>query len=256
MLWKTSIMFNLNNKASRNVLVSCDHGLMIVNRFDYNDENVGQSRFLLDHGNASTVEAEITYQELLNVESPIIFDVGANIGTYTTWLAKTFHTGKVYAFEPQRLVFQMLCGNMAINNIENVHVHNVALGKEEREIHVNEPNYMYPADFGRFSIVRINDMQINNDKSLLIDCTTIDKFMQKHDIPKLDFIKIDAEGMDLDVVDGAHETILKYNPAILIEHTDGIHYSNYDEIVSRMSEYSFYDMIQHGNNLLFKKNQQ
>ena len=48
---------NLGDKVHRNVLLSCDHGLMIVNRFDCNQEQVGHGQWLLDHGNTSTIEA-------------------------------------------------------------------------------------------------------------------------------------------------------------------------------------------------------
>ena len=63
-------------------------------------------------------------------EPKSILDIGANIGTFTTWLSKAFPNGKIYSFEPQRAVFQMLSGNVAINNLYNVYTHNIALGEE------------------------------------------------------------------------------------------------------------------------------
>ena len=50
-------MFQINDKKHRNVLVSCDHGLMCINRFDSNIYGVGHGQAILDHGNISTVEA-------------------------------------------------------------------------------------------------------------------------------------------------------------------------------------------------------
>ena len=84
-------IFNIGDKVSRNVLVSTDHGLMIVNRFDSNHECVGHSQWLLDHGNCNTLEVNDCYQAIKDVTNPIVFDVGANIGTISIWLSKILH---------------------------------------------------------------------------------------------------------------------------------------------------------------------
>ena len=211
-------MFNISDKIRRNVLVSSDLGPMIVNRFDYNKNKVGQGQSLLDHGNICTVEASICINVLKNKKNPVIFDVGSNIGAFTIWLAKYFNEGKVYSFEPQRLIFQMLCGNIAINNIFNVYAYNLAFGKDNCRIEILEPNYNIPNDFGTFSLVN----NTINDKSekIIIDLYTIDNFVTENKIEKVDLIKIDAEGMDLQVLNGAIETIKNSKPVIFVEFFD------------------------------------
>ena len=84
------MIFNIGDKPRRNVLVSTDHGLMIVNRFDCNHEQVGHGQWLLDHGNVSTIEASYCYGAIQDIQNPVIFDIGANIGTITTWMANSF----------------------------------------------------------------------------------------------------------------------------------------------------------------------
>ena len=112
--------FDIDDKVRRNVLVQTDHGIMIVNRFDCNQEKVGQGQWLLDHGSVGSVEAWHCIRVLGHIANPVIIDIGANIGNFTTWMAKAYPQGRIYAIEPQRPVFQILTGNMAINNFYNI----------------------------------------------------------------------------------------------------------------------------------------
>ena len=209
------MVFNIGDKVHRNVLLSCDHGLMIVNRFDCNHEQVGHGQWLLDHGNTSTIEAYNCYQAIKDYSEPVIFDIGANIGTFTTWMAKAFPNGKIYAFEPQRQVFQMLCGNAAINNFYNVYAYNIGLGKENVKIGFQEPNYFEKADFGTFSLVEDIITQ-KTDNKIVVQINTLDWFLENYNIPKIHLLKIDVEGMDLDVLIGATNAIKKHLPVIFI----------------------------------------
>ena len=115
-------IFNINDFPRRNVLVTTDQGMMIVNRFDKNSQNDGHGQWLLDHGNCNTSEVNDLYQVIKYKNDPNIFDVGSNIGTISIWLAKIFNYGKIFSFEPQRQVFYQLCGNIAINNIYNIYL--------------------------------------------------------------------------------------------------------------------------------------
>jgi FkbM family methyltransferase len=225
----TISMFTLQDRPRRNVLVACDHGAMIVNRFDHDHNLVGQSQFLLDHGSTSTVEIHICATLLQNTPVPVIFDVGANIGTWTTWAARFWPHGTIHAFEPQHQVFQMLCGNCAINNLYNVHAHNVALGNQNTTITVNEPDYFIQQDFGRFSLLHDHRVK-DSGRSMMVQIETLDLIMEKFAVPKIDLIKIDAEGMDIMVLRGALETIKTHAPFIFMEHHD-THESYADQIV-------------------------
>lgn len=239
-------MFHINDKASRNILVSCDHGLMCVNRFDYNANRVGHGSALLDHGNVCTQEAHVCIDAIKHIEKPVIFDVGANIGAFTNWLARFFKSGTVHCFEPQRAVFQLLCANLAINNLHNVYTHNIALGEINSKIKILEPNYDIPADFGTFSLV--NNTIENKTTSLIIDMYTIDAFLDAYEITKLDLLKIDVEGMDLSVLRGAEKSIRKYKPVIFVEYFDN-NTNIRDDIEKFLSIYS-YDISIVGSNIL------
>lgn len=243
------MIFNIGDKIHRNVLLSCDHGLMIVNRFDCNHEQVGHGQWLLDHGNTSTIEAYNCYQSIKEFSEPVIFDIGANIGTFTTWMAKSFPKGKIYSFEPQRQVFQMLSGNAAINNLYNVYTYNIGLGKENIKIEFEEPNYFEKNDYGTFSLVENVITQTTNNK-IVVQINTLDWFVEYYNIPKIHLLKIDVEGMDLDVLMGATKTIKKHFPVIFIEHSDN-RKSIIEDIKKFLNQFEYkYETI--ANNLLCK----
>lgn len=216
-------MFNIGDKKIRNILVSCDHGSMIINRFDRGPNDVSVGSFLLDHGNNNTVEADVAFRALHNVDNPIVIDVGSNIGTFATWVAKYLanKNGKLYCFEPQREVFQMLCGNLAINNIFNVYAYEMALGNSDKFIEIDEVDYESLGSFAAFSMADIDMSEIYKSvatKKQRIKMTTIDKFVAEYQLEKVDYIKVDAEGLDLEVLDGAKNTIETYSPDLYVEY--------------------------------------
>lgn len=242
------MIFNtIGDKVNRNILLSCDHGLMIVNRFDCNHEKVGHGQWLLDHGNVSTIEAFNCYNSIKDISAPVVFDIGANIGTFTSWMAKAFPRGKVYSFEPQRAVFQMLSGNVAINNLYNVYTYNMGLGRENTKVEFEEPNYFQENDFGTFSLVGDIITDKTTDK-IVVQINTLDWFMEYYNIPKVHLLKIDVEGMDLDVLVGATKTLKKHFPTIFIEHFDN-RKSIIEDIKEFLDEFNYaYELI--GNNVL------
>lgn len=207
----------ISDKKSTNVLVSSDHGLMIVNRFDGDQNANGHGAWLLDHGNGCVPEAFRSFEILKERPNPVIFDVGANIGCFTTLLARVLPNSTIHAFEPQRHVFQMLSGNIAINNFYNVHTINCAVSNYNGTLDIEEPDPMQPCDFGTYSLVHQNTYTPSGRKRVC-DVITLDKYVEKHNIERVDFIKIDVEGMDIDVLEGARKIIEAHKPTLFVEH--------------------------------------
>jgi len=239
--------FNIGDKPRRNLLVSTDQGTMIVNRWDCNHEGVGHSQWLMDHGNVSTVEADTCIRALEGIPQPRIFDIGANIGTFTTWMASAFPGGRIHSFEPQRAVFQMLTGNVAINNLYNVYTYNMGLGAEDTYIEFNEPNYFKYCDFGTFTL-NTREFVERTENTVVVEVRTVDSFVATYRIDRVDLMKIDVEGMDLDVLRGAHNTIRKFLPKIFIEHNNNV-VSIKDQILEVLDPYGYTCEVV-GNNII------
>jgi FkbM family methyltransferase len=110
-----------------NHLTQTRYGTLIYNRFD---TFVGRSIELY----GEFAEREIGVLDQTVSAGMVVLDIGAQIGAQTLFLArKVGPAGRVLAFEPRRLIFQTLCGNMAINSVSNVHCWNAAVGAQAGE---------------------------------------------------------------------------------------------------------------------------
>src|SRR5208337_419004 len=108
-----------------NELRMCRSGPMIYNKHDI---YVGGS--LQKYGEFSVAEQQL-FASLVQ-PGMLVVEVGANIGAHTVSLSRSVgKEGEVHAFEPQRIVFQTLCANLALNQCTNVHARQVAVGAAE-----------------------------------------------------------------------------------------------------------------------------
>ena len=145
-------------------------------------------------------------------ESDIAFDVGANIGWYTTLLSRLVGPrGTVHAFEPLASTYQVLTGNCRLNTCLNVVLNNIALGDRDGSVTM----HYYPDEAcGNASMVRMSTASsIQSTCSL----TTLDAFVLKHHVSRCDFIKCDAEGAEMAFIKGACRTLSQFEPSMLIE---------------------------------------
>lgn len=177
---------------------------MLVNRFD---TFVGRSlRLYGEHGHH-----EINLLMKFVGPGDVMVDVGANIGTFAVPFARAVgETGLVHAFEPQRLVFQMLCANVAINNLINVVTHPSALGAEAGSIHVPPLPYGEELSIGQNNFASLS---LGGDVGELVPIVTIDSLP----LTACKLLKIDVEGMEHQVLLGARRTILSFRPIMYVE---------------------------------------
>jgi len=141
----------------------------------------------------------------------VILDIGANIGFHTLYFAELTGTnGKVIAFEPIPHNFAALENNISLNNFPQIVMINKALGNtnSQMNIHINE-QAQNPGAFNLFE---------DGVKNTIIECTKGDDYLQENNIKKVDFIKIDVEGFELEVLKGLAETIKLFNPIIIFEY--------------------------------------
>ena len=120
----------MTDEEQFNILKPCKYGTMLFNK---NDSYVGKSY----ENYGEWKEGEVVLFKQIIREGQIVLDVGANIGQNTLFFSQAVGiTGEVHAFEPQRLFFQTLCANVALNSIVNVYAHQAAVGAATGSIRV------------------------------------------------------------------------------------------------------------------------
>ena len=203
-----------------NVLVPTELGAFIVNR---NDLGVGWQ--LSEYGTYDRQEMEYlrVLLGLLRLRRPdlIVIDVGANIGMHSVvFSSQVGPGGRVFAFEAQRIVFNMLAGNMALNSISNVHCFHCAVSDEAGSIDIPSFDYGKPLNIGSIEFgpeqreaIGQNRLQDGAEPEQ-VGMVTLDGSGFGH----VDLIKIDVEGMELRVLRGARELITRCRPLLLVEH--------------------------------------
>ena len=199
-----------------NILVSSTYGTIILNRNDH-----GVADEVLDRGcqDAEVVKYfdALIKLKLVHKDQVTFYDVGAHIGSYSLALSKLNpHKIRVRAFEAQRPIFNMLCGNMAINGLINVYCHNNAVSDVDGDkIEIRLPDYDAICNFGSFEVImpaKTDNYDMIKSVTENIETVTIDHFFEC-----IDFIKMDIEGMEDRALRGAVRTITTHRPICYLE---------------------------------------
>lgn len=178
------------------------------------------------------------YYRLLKKDS-VVIDIGANIGYHSVHFGKIVGgNGKVFSFEPQKLIYDILSANILKNGLSNiVSQHNFGLSSKERMMYLsNIEDVSYDNGMINFGGVKL----IDDATSSQIRVKSLDEIFHGN----VDFIKVDIEGMESEVIQGADKTIKKSLPIIFIEIT-----KNHDELYSYFKEtgYITYKIKNYGN---------
>jgi FkbM family methyltransferase len=172
-------------------VVNSRHGRIIVSPLD---TYVGRS--FCEYGEFS--EGEVAIFDKIIQPGMVVADVGANFGAFTIFFAKK--AAKVYAIEPQRMVYNALCGTVALNALWNVVPVNAAVGATHGTIQVPELALDHENSWGGVEI---------GTGAYTVPLTPI--------TTACDFLKIDVEGMEREVLLGAAEMIAECKPVMYIE---------------------------------------
>lgn len=183
------------------------YGYILANK---NDEYIGRS--LLTHG--SWCDHEISYMRGILTYGDTVLELGSNMGSHTMPLAKIVgQAGRVYAVEPQRLPFQTVCANVAMNSLGNVYTLHAACGAEEGFLDIGE---LDPTQFQNFGGFRPKENAGNNRvRVITVDSLHLDACR---------LIKLDIEGMELEALKGSADTLNRLHPVLFFEaHGDAVH---------------------------------
>jgi FkbM family methyltransferase len=149
-------------------------------------------------------------------EDSICVDAGANIGLYSLGLSSLAPRGRVLAFEPSVGAMKWLDENLAFNHVANVETFGVALSDRVGTLHFHDVPWFLAGSFTTQDGAYLSSDAVG---STLVDVvsTTLDAFVTEVGIERVDVIKIDVEGAEMAVIDGAARTLAEHRPVVVME---------------------------------------
>lgn len=135
-----------------------------------------------------------------------ILDIGSNIGVHSVVYSNYLTSGRVYAFEPQPVVFGILSKNLEMNNCKNVVAYNVGASSTDSQFYMNAV-YSAKENQGAFRICS------KEEATITIQCKRLDDL----GVTNIGYVKIDVEGHEYETLLGIETILTRDKPTILIE---------------------------------------
>ncbi len=163
-----------------------------------------------------------------------VIDIGANVGYFSLFMLSNFRGSKVYAFEPIGMNFKLLKQYKEENSNLHFTVVNQAVGGQQGTIVLN-----YDAGDQFTTSASIFDNRAEPDQ-VEVQCTTLEAILEKNKLNKIDFLKLDCEGSEYDIVYGAPSTVLDKVSVIAIEtHKGKTENKNRDALANYLEQNKF-----------------
>jgi len=162
----------------------------------------------------SIPEVEVQRQLIQSARQGMtVLDIGANIGYYTTILANAVGKGgRVFAFEPNPTCYAELCRNLELNKLRNVSSWQIALGEKD------EAGLLQLPGLGRESHSSLQgNATFQSTGTVAVAIRSLDGFLADQNCSAVNLVKCDVEGAELQVLQGAKETLRRFRPVILME---------------------------------------
>ena len=167
--------------------------------------NIGQGGDLKQSGELNCIKYVRDGIIPLKKNNIIIFDVGANEGEYAKALSGIFNNmnTKIFCFEPSPRIYEKLQKNC--ENIPSIIFNNIGFGNEPKKttLYSNDERSGLSSLFNR----KLDHFNLQLDKTEEVEIQTIDSYCRNNNINEIDFLKIDVEGNEMNVLDGAQQMI-------------------------------------------------
>ncbi len=165
-------------------------------------------------------------------------DIGANIGLMSIFASKLVgKSGKVIAFEAHPVTFEWLRFNIELNEASNIEANAFALGKRNGNALIYDN---WDINRGGASLV----VKSENSEAHPVEIKVLDELLDENTVPKL--IKIDVEGFELPVLQGAEQTIRKHQPILVVEYSPNRanHHQEFElfDFLEDLDIYNFYKL--------------
>jgi FkbM family methyltransferase len=145
----------------------------------------------------------------------VCLDIGANVGLYSIAVARHFPGARMIACEPVPRTYECLKLNAA-ENAPNVSVLPIAVSTKDGTAQMNFSE-RFAAGSHMTSIGSLVNVENMGDTEVTVSVRSVDSLVAELELPRVDLIKIDVEGYELDVLEGASNTLARFQPMAQIE---------------------------------------
>jgi FkbM family methyltransferase len=204
-----NLITRLGLTRSTQFIGSFDNGILI--HIDLEDWIQKQIFFF---GRYEVEKLQTLYWQKNLKENMVIMDIGANIGYYSLMAARRIKSGIIYAFEPVDNTFKKLEENIRLNDFRNIKTFKMAVSDND------EPLQLFVGSKKNTGTSSITTHYDFDGKMETVQSATLQAFVVEHKISHIDFVKIDVEGAEMKVLQGAKKVLQQLNPVVLIELLD------------------------------------
>ena len=154
--------------------------------------------------------------------SDVCLDIGANVGMMTLAMAMLAPKGHVYAFEGSPQTTLALTETIKANNLDNVSAYSAIIGHSKEKVKFFDApesrasGFCVSMDTPR-ELPRQGNLDPNNFQMIISETKSVDDLVAELGLSMVDFIKIDVEGAELDVLEGARDTLQRFKPIVVME---------------------------------------
>jgi FkbM family methyltransferase len=209
------------------IMAATKIGPLLVNRLDFcrlEETPLAAGSLLLETGDfepslGTFVRGVLTNRRAEYGDGVTVLDVGANIGAFTvSWARHMDGWGLVVAIEAQERLFYALAGNLTLNNIFNAKAIWAAAGMDDGTMMIPKVNYQESGSYGNLELQEKPSNEfigqpVDYDALIPVPAMRIDSLK----LQRCDLLKIDVEGMEMEVIAGAASTLARCKPIIIAE---------------------------------------
>ena len=219
---KKEVVYNVNNKAKFKLRVNTSDKLILL----------------------ETWKTDSYINEAFNIKKDdVVVDIGANIGAFSILAAKNASNGKVFAYEPNKENYGLLLKNKALNNSNNLFISNSAIARKKGRINL----FISKLNYGAHSIY-----ETESKNSIKVDSITLKDIFAMNNLRKIDYLKIDAEGAEYDIILKTPPELIRRVGKIVLEYHDYLDAAhNHIELKERLENNGF--KVETSKNILIRK---
>ena len=228
--WQVAVLYYLGNENKEKEIILKDGTKCLIR--NKSDAIAFFENFILEVNN---LEDKIEIQQ-----NDIVIDIGAHVGYFTLYAAKRAQNGMVISFEPTKESFSVLKNNVKINNFQNITINNLAVASisESRILFVDKK-------YGISNTFYENNTDLEKE---IVQTTTLDEIYKKYNLEKIDFLKMDCEGAEFEIILNTSTEILKKIKKISMEIHEDMVPHKVEELIVKLSKNGFTINIKNSTN--------